>query len=241
MLRILSDLHLEYYFKLPHRPLYGKDGTKGILVLAGDVGYPFAQHFAEFFRSMAQTWEHVLYTPGNHEYYSDHPKEQIDQRIAEVCGQWDNVHLLNRDTVEIDGQRYIGCTLWSAPLREIKGKLNDFHHIQGCTIDTMTAWHEMDRQWLSHNIRTGDVVITHFLPLQNGDLIANGLDSRYPIGPLDSYFGNTDMKPLFDQAKLWISGHTHQPFDLTVGNTRWVCNPVGYPGENITIPSLLVE
>lgn len=234
MLRIISDLHLEHYvdhvdhIQLSIRPRASED----ILILAGDIGYPFARHFTEFFREMATRWKHVLYVPGNHEYYTDHTKEQVDQRIAEVCEQWDNIHLLNRTGVEIDGQRFIGCTLWSTPSYEIARKLNDFRQVSNCTVDTMTSWHEIDRQWLQHNMQTGDVVITHFMPLQNSDLIAHGLPSRYAIGPLDEYFGNTDMRPLFDQAKLWISGHTHQPFDLTIGATRWVCNPHGYPGEN---------
>jgi hypothetical protein len=32
------------------------------------------------------------------------------------------------------------------------------------------------------------------------------------------------------QVKLWTHGHTHDPFDYTVGETRIVCNPRGYGG-----------
>jgi hypothetical protein len=30
------------------------------------------------------------------------------------------------------------------------------------------------------------------------------------------------------QIKLWTHGHTHEPFDYMVGETRIVCNPRGY-------------
>jgi hypothetical protein len=31
--------------------------------------------------------------------------------------------------------------------------------------------------------------------------------------------------------KLWHFGHTHEQIDVTLGETRFFCNPVGYPGE----------
>lgn len=33
------------------------------------------------------------------------------------------------------------------------------------------------------------------------------------------------------QIKLWVHGHTHDPFDYMVGSTRVVCNPRGYFGH----------
>ena len=32
------------------------------------------------------------------------------------------------------------------------------------------------------------------------------------------------------QIKLWVHGHTHDPFDYMIGSTRIVCNPRGYIG-----------
>ena len=36
------------------------------------------------------------------------------------------------------------------------------------------------------------------------------------------------------QIKLWTHGHTHQPFDYMIGDTRVVCNPRGYDGYEQT-------
>lgn len=33
------------------------------------------------------------------------------------------------------------------------------------------------------------------------------------------------------QIKLWTHGHTHEPFDYMIGETRIVCNPRGYKGH----------
>jgi hypothetical protein len=32
------------------------------------------------------------------------------------------------------------------------------------------------------------------------------------------------------QIKLWVHGHTHDPYDYVIGETRVVCNPRGYIG-----------
>jgi Icc-related predicted phosphoesterase len=34
------------------------------------------------------------------------------------------------------------------------------------------------------------------------------------------------------QIKLWTHGHTHEPFDYVLGETRIVCNPRGYGGHD---------
>ena len=44
------------------------------------------------------------------------------------------------------------------------------------------------------------------------------------------------------QPALWVHGHTHVSFDYAVGDTRVLCNPYGYPGENRRFdPRLVVE
>jgi predicted phosphodiesterase len=35
----------------------------------------------------------------------------------------------------------------------------------------------------------------------------------------------------YPHIKMWIHGHTHEPFDYFVGSTRIVCNPRGYVGH----------
>jgi len=45
------------------------------------------------------------------------------------------------------------------------------------------------------------------------------------------------------QPELWIHGHIHTACDYTIGKTRVICNPRGYPSELNTgfIPEKVVE
>jgi len=155
------------------------------------------------------------------------------------------LYFLDRDIVEINNQRFLACTLWSNPTSA--SGLNDFRQIYDQVSDkrrypieagTMRQWHRRDIAWLLENVQPDDIVITHFMPCKNYDLILYGHDSIYPISSFDDYFGNDDCMPIFERKpKLWISGHTHQSFDVNVPidndlYVQWVCNPYGYPDED---------
>jgi len=61
--------------------------------------------------------------------------------------------------------------------------------------------------------------------------------NRFKYNPLcvtlNEYF-TTSMEAYMHGVKLWIHGHTHDSFDYNIGDTRVVCNPVGYYKENDT-------
>jgi predicted phosphodiesterase len=83
-LQILSDLHLEMH----------ADGGSGlireldpagvdVLVLAGDI--TMARRYADLervFKPLAKKYRHILYVPGNHEYYKSSPREVARNRWA---------------------------------------------------------------------------------------------------------------------------------------------------------------
>jgi predicted phosphodiesterase len=72
------------------------------------------------------------------------------------------------------------------------------------------------------------VVVGHHAPsrlstherYRHDDIMNGGYSSR-----LDEFI---EVRP---QIKLWTHGHTHHPFDYTIGETRVVCNPRGYIGH----------
>ena len=45
-----------------------------------------------------------------------------------------------------------------------------------------------------------------------------------------------DMDEIIDRnknkIKCWIYGHTHMPASNIINGTQFLCNPIGYPGEN---------
>jgi 3',5'-cyclic AMP phosphodiesterase CpdA len=109
----LSDLHLEFCdLQVP------ADASFDVAVLAGDIFCPgtavvgWVQGQRALQRARA-----VILVPGNHEYYD---RVMPDERAAmrRLCAESaaagaTPVHLLDCDSVVIDGVRFLGCTLWT--------------------------------------------------------------------------------------------------------------------------------
>lgn len=82
-----------------------------VAVLAGDISTPgpkvvqWAQRHSTFQRKP------VIVVPGNHEFYGLEIESAIEEMFSAAAGS--NVSLLSRGVVEIDGVRFLGCTLWS--------------------------------------------------------------------------------------------------------------------------------
>ena len=81
------------------------------------------------------------------------------------------------------------------------------------------------------------VVITHHAPSMKS------IHEKYANDTELNTLYASDMEYLMsNNVKLWIHGHTHNSFDYTVGNTRVVCNPVGYPQErSLQQPVKIIE
>jgi len=99
-LHILSDLHTEFTdFSAP-------DTGADVVILAGDIGVGLAgiEWAARRFPQVP-----VIYVPGNHEFYG-HDIGLTEQLKAAVPV---DIHVLNNDTLELEGIRFLGCTLWT--------------------------------------------------------------------------------------------------------------------------------
>ena len=129
-IQVLSDLHLE--FGGAGVPPLAPEAE--IVVLAGDL----APAKRRSVRLAARAWKgaaHILYVPGNHEYYGSRIAE-AQRRLALDCAEW-GVTLLDTEAVTIGHVRFIGATLWTdfrldGELRELYAHdavgqgLNDF-------------------------------------------------------------------------------------------------------------------
>ena len=105
-LQVLSDLHLEFK----------KDGIPSlvegaqVVVMPGDLASVWQGHVPR----MAQAWKnasHILYVPGNHEYYGDSISRGQDV-LAKQCSA-NGITLLDTRAVTIGEYRFIGATLWT--------------------------------------------------------------------------------------------------------------------------------
>jgi predicted phosphodiesterase len=233
-IHILSDLHIEFQpFDLPAA---GAD----VIVLAGDINVGAAG--VEWALDTIKTTP-VVYVLGNHEYFR--------YAFPDLCNLLKNkargthVHVLENDSVEIRGVRFLGCTLWTdfmlngdpALARfDAERTLADYHAIRITApyrklraADTVAA-HERSRAWLQRELADQTlptVVVTHHAPA------TGSIAPQYNANMLNpAFISNMDELVAQSGARCWIHGHTHSRFDYMLGDTRVLCNPRGYPNEN---------
>jgi predicted phosphodiesterase len=231
-IQVLSDLHIEFQPFEP--PPVGAD----VIVLAGDIHVGAA--------GVAWALEHIRETPviyvlGNHEYYRHNLFELCESEMT--LGT--HVHLLENDGIVIDGVRFLGCTLWTDFMLngdpaiagfDAERMLSDYHLIRVSpayrklrAADT-TALHRRSRAWLHAELPRSElptVVVTHHAPATAS--IAEQYKRDNSLNPaFVSDMGDFVAK---SGARYWIHGHTHSRFDYTLGTTRVLCNPRGYPRE----------
>lgn len=227
--QIASDLHLENWQRdLPH-PVYQfkPDKSRDMLFIAGDMTDGNREWWMPFL------WREldispVILVPGNHEYYYA-TKKDVDRFWRGYAEEHAGFHYLNNDRVSLGGLAFYGaewCSdFWDDPQHYyFERDIADFW----LTRDWSTTRHVEEFRRVTNNMAglsgKADMVITHFPPTL--EAIDQAL---YKDDPLNPYFIN-DCEWLVRrlQPKLWVSGHTHSPFDYQMGDTRVVINPCGY-------------
>lgn len=235
-IRYASDLHLEFPWSTPgFLPSIGED----VVVLAGDicVGTQGITWAAEAFAGRP-----VIYVLGNHEFYGYDFDELIPHaRItAEATA---NVHLLENGWTDIDGVRFLGCTLWTdfdlygTPQRSAAAAAEvmcDYRTIvrgyRGLTPDDVAARCRNSKDWLEERLRGSrrpTVVVTHMAPSGRKSLS----NPKFPSDPLTPAFHNGHDVLIQDPVRAWIFGHHHHSLEEDFDGVRIVSNQRGYPGE----------
>lgn len=229
--QILSDLHFEF----------DRDGGEAfaravpvagdVLVLAGDlIPLRVADEVRRAFDWFCARFPHVIFVPGNHEYYRTQPAD-AEALLASCARAFANLHVLNPAVTVIGETRFVGAALWfpSTPDEaRYRRELHDFRLIEGF-VPWVHDTHAAHLAFLQASVRPGDVVVTHHLPHPGS------IAPQYLGSPLNRFFVADDAAPCVEHAgaRLWIHGHTHVACDYAVGATRVVCNPRGYPGEGL--------
>jgi len=244
-IHVLSDLHLEFSpFELP-------DVGADILILAGDTAP--GKKGIEWIKSLELKIP-VVYLMGNHEYYRRaYPKLLHDLKL--MC-QGTNIHLLENDRFEYCGFTFLGCTLWTdfrlfnqliASELVAQFAMNDYKLIRKSPrysklrpSDTRIAF-EMSAHWMEKELESNlenVIVVTHHAPSSMSIPEAYKNDELNP-----AFASNLNDFILKYQPCLWIHGHIHTAVSYSIGNTRVICNPRGYPGEKQTgfDPNFIIE
>lgn len=234
-IKILSDLHLEGMrgYQLSH-PKWATYNNEDVLILAGDiaVGIPAVIEALVYFKS--RRFPKIIYVAGNHEFYH-HDMDM--QELKRQANSIPDVHMLTADEIiKIGDVSFFGGTLWTNfgddPISESAARrgINDFRVIGNWDTQQCAKEYYRQYQYIKHayeNTKGKKVIVTHFLPAQEC------ISQRYRgASTLNSYFANSLdgwIETLEDTT--WVYGHTHDAADFKLGNTRLVCNPLGYYGE----------
>lgn len=232
-IHLYSDLHLDHYSDKGAKFLKEiKHQTADVAVLAGDITTgKFADNFRKLFLQFKDQYAHTLVIPGNHEPYGTSP-QQVERSYNLALKDIDNVHVLDSKLITIDGQRFIGGTMWyiDGPMNAVfEGMMNDIHYIKGFKPWVYNKQQEFELL-LRKELMKDDVVITHHLPSYKS------VNERYRGSSLNRFFVcEMDWIIYERKPKLWLHGHSHSPCDYFIEETRVVCNPRGYPRENSAV------
>ena len=230
-LQLMSDLHFEYHPDRGRAWIANLDASGvDILVLAGDIAEVRDDHLAEVLGLFVERFPEVVFVPGNHEYYGsiiDDAHGVFDSLNEEL----EHLHILRRQTVSIEGQRFVGASLWFTEQFDeehaaLENRLNDFHKIGGGFREWVYKEALRDAHFLQDNVRNGDVVITHHIPSTRG--VADKWQSV--IDGFGRFFVHPLPEEVIQKSTLWCHGHGHDRVQTQVGKHILAANPFGYLG-----------
>ena len=253
---VISDLHLEFgELVLPGgdvlilsgdileaKNLKVQDFTPEVLELNKRMNIKDSR-YVQFFTEECAKYKHVIYVMGNHEHYHFKFNKTREHLKANLPA---NVHLLEKESVELDGVVFIGATLWTdcnngdpMTMMTLQHGMNDYKTVTNhykakglyykLTPKVTYEDHIRAKSYISETTKAaGDkpvVVVTHHAPSRQ---------STHPMYASEihlngGYSSNLDEFVLdHPNIKVWTHGHTHHTFDYMIGDTRILCNPRGY-------------
>jgi predicted phosphodiesterase len=144
-IQVVSDLHLEF------GTISIENTGADTLILSGDIclanelndrdNYNVmgeqnrSSVYHTFFQECSARFKNVIYISGNHEHYHGDIAKSHD-RLKEKLAYLKNIHILECESIYIDGITFVAGTLWTDMNREdpvtlnsIKGVMNDYRII----------------------------------------------------------------------------------------------------------------
>lgn len=147
---VTSDIHLEFGGLVLHNA-----DQADVVILGGDICVAVdlnepdglgitemrhTQRFHELMESASKNFKDVIMIMGNHEHYHGDYAESAN-KIRKHLKDYSNVHFLDKESVDIDGVRFFGGTLWTDfdcgngpgdeyAMQMISGMMNDFRGVE---------------------------------------------------------------------------------------------------------------
>ena len=217
VIQYMSDLHMELWDNSRYIKANEFDAVGDVLVLAGDTFYlrDIIAPQKKFWNWASKNFRQVLLVPGNHEFYSNG-----DVTVRGDSWQWmfrGNVGYYYNKVVRIDDTDFVLTRIRTSTPQLATP---ESHH-------TVNLEHEKCLAFLKQAVEESTakhiVVVTHHLPTLK--VVAPQHKGSALNGAFATELGNYIVDSRID---AWIYGHSHTNIDTTIGNTRIVCNQLGY-------------
>jgi len=228
-----ADLHL-------HHGAFNYVPDANIILCSGDSGE--GDVAVDMFKRLClDHGKRIVMVLGNHDYYSSHGFENLN--LVQIIDKWhefshqigDNFNFLDNSSCEIDGQRFVGTTLWSHIPPDLERlaahKLKDFEYIK-INNGVLRPYHYnlLHREavsFLEKELRAGDVALVHHAPSNFG------AGKLYKSDPLSCCYYSNISGMLMDKAlKALFYGHMHKTAHYMMGDLPIHSNPRGYAGQS---------
>ena len=214
---IISDLHMEF------EPWFFEPDPDVFYLNAGDT-HPNAL-MRDYFHSLFKG--KIFSIKGNHDYYGG--------SFANADMDFQTLTIENPDIACAEmghGDITIaGATLWTdlRPDRwwDFREYMMDYRNIKGMNYDRYMNAHKTHHDFLFN--ADADIWVIHHLPS------FASVHEEYRNSSGNDFFATELSLKIIDMKKppkLIVHGHTHRRMDYMIDNTRVICNPRGYPGEN---------
>jgi predicted phosphodiesterase len=234
-INLYTDLHLEFN---PKKITIKSNAD--VIVLAGDIcNLTYLEPLRELLQSVSKP---VIYVAGNHEYYNHDrlPMSVLDETVRKYLTNYlPNVHYLCNESVVINNVTFYGGTMWtdlnkSNPnvMEVVNQAMSDYDYIfteEGRLTPTDTiSMHNEFMFGLKNTIYTQTtnklVVVSHHAPIYKPN-------PRFGFDNVSYAYFSTEAESIMldNKIDLWLHGHTHQSYEMMVGDTKVVANAHGYP------------
>jgi predicted phosphodiesterase len=232
-IRAISDPHLEFHYGPLKKQHLAKlfPFREEPLIIAGDLEPIAPQQSLAHFCIICDSVPLVIYVPGNHDYYG-RTFEAVEAELARIEEKLKpKLKILRTGEVFMhEGRRFLGDTMWvkdNPGIYSRIGMINDPFQIKPF-YEPMLERNRRFLEFMESELKPGDVVVTHHLPSEKST------PAIFRNSPSQPWF-LCDMESLIGQRSpaAWIHGHTHSRSVYKLGETQVICNPVGYPSENL--------
>ncbi len=252
--------HPEYQQEKQFNILFEKiipENHSEILCIAGDLGHYNQQN--EFALTILKKWyKHILFVHGNHDLYLvsetqsrmyHHNSFERLNEMKELANKIEGVHFLEGNIVEIEGKKFCGTGLWYDFQYGVKNYgltiqdlskywqqyMTDSRLIEVISLDSETesgmidniSYFKSELEKLKKVYQQSDVILTHVGP--DWSMIK---EHHKNAGTSFFYFDGEELLQNC-YGKTWLYGHTHDPVSYDKYGCKLICNPLGYPHENI--------